>query len=175
MMDEELKKTKADIAKARHAASGLLKTAKLTSAPISINDLVNAAKLTFDLTVAPLPDKGFNGKGDAITQRHGDCVFIIYNNDKSVVRKRFSVAHEIGHLYLGHLHGNSSIDLNTDSFDEIEANAFAAHVLMPPNLLKNDIKSGNKNPEDLAKRYGVSVEAMWFQIRNSGLVNMLSK
>jgi Zn-dependent peptidase ImmA (M78 family) len=172
-MDEEPKKTRADLTKARHTAAGLLKSAKLSTAPISINDLVNTAKLTFDLTVAPMSDKDFNGKGDAMTQRRGDCVFIIYNNDKSVVRKRFSVAHELGHLYLGHLHGNSSIDLNTDSFDEIEANAFAAHILIPPNLLKNDIKLGNKNPEQLAKRYDVSLDAMWLQIRNSGLVNKL--
>lgn len=172
-MDEELKKTKADITKAKHTAIGLLKTAKITSIPIQINDLVNTAKLSFDLTVKPLPDKAFNSKGDALTQAHGDYIFIIYNDERPVVRKRFSIAHELGHLYLGHLHGNSSIDLNTDSFDEIEADAFAAHVLMPPDMLLKDIKSGNRNPEELAKKYNVSSEAMWRQIRNSGLINKL--
>jgi Zn-dependent peptidase ImmA (M78 family) len=172
-MDEELKKTKPDLAKARHCATGLFKAAKLTSIPIIINDLVNTAKASFDLTATAVPDKLFNGKGDAVTQRRDDYIFILYNDARSIVRKRFSVAHELGHLYLGHLHGNSSNDFNTDNFDEIEANAFAAHLLMPPTFLRKDIKSGIKDPEVLAKRYNVSVDAMWLQLRNSGLINQL--
>ena len=174
-MDDEPRNTRADIVKSRHCATGLFKAAKVTTIPIVVNDLVSAAKTEFDITVAPVSDKMFSGKGDAITQKRNDSIFIIYNDERPTVRKRFSVAHELGHLYLGHLHGNSSNDLDTDNFDEIEANAFAAHLLIPPNFLRKDIKNGMKDPEDLARRYGVSVEAMWFQIRNSGLVNVLSK
>lgn len=172
-MDEELKKTKADLVKARHAATGLSKIARVASIPVVINDLVKAAKAEFDITVASVLNAQFRGKGDAMTQKRGDSVFIIYNDDRPVVRKRFSVAHELGHLYLGHLHGNSSYDLNTNNFDEIEANAFAAQILMPPDLLRADIKAGLKDPERLAKKYNVSIDAMWLQIRNSGLVNSL--
>lgn len=173
MMDEDLKKTKPDLKKARHAAAGLFKAAKLTSSPIAINSLVNTAKEVYDVTVAAVPDKMFSGKGDAMTQMRGDMIFIVYNDDKPVVRKRFSVAHELGHLYLGHLHGHSSDDLDTENFDEIEANAFAAHLLMPPNLVRKDIKSGQKDPGQLAKKYNVSIDAMWLQLRNSGLINSL--
>lgn len=175
-MDEELKRTSPDIVKARHAAAGLLKSAKVTTSPVAVNDLVAAARSTFDITVAPLPNSQFNGKGDALTQARKQAIFIIYNNDKPTVRKRFSVAHEIGHLFLGHLHGNSSSDLSSEkNFDEIEANAFAAHVLIPPPMLRKDIKSGIKDPEKLAKKYNVSIGAMWLQIRNSGLVNSMMR
>lgn len=172
-MDEDLKKTKPDLVKARHAAAGLLKEAKLTTVPVVVNDLIKSARVTFDVTVAAAPDKLFKGKGDAMTQSRDSAIYIIYNDGRSVVRKRFSVAHELGHLYLGHLHGNSSSDLNTENFDEIEANAFAAQLLMPPSLLRKDIKAGIKNPEVLAKRYNVSIDAMWLQLRNAGLVNSL--
>lgn len=174
-MDEE-RKSSADLVKARHAAAGLLKAAKITAVPVAVNDIVNAAKATFNITVAPLPDSQFGGKGDALTQARDEAVFIIYNNDKPVVRKRFSVAHEIGHLFLGHLHGGSSSDINAEkNFDEIEANAFAAHILIPPILLGRDIKGGNKDVEKLAKKYNVSVDAMWLQIRNSGLVSAMMR
>lgn len=173
MMDEDQRKTKADLVKARHAATGLFKEAGLTAAPVVVNDLVQAAKATFDVTVAAVPDKMFRGKGDAMTQSRGSAIFIIYNDDKPVVRKRFSIAHELGHLYLGHLHGNSSSDLNTENFDEIEANAFAAQLLMPTTLLRKDIKAGTKDPEMLAKKYNVSIDAMWLQLRNAGLINSL--
>lgn len=175
-MDEDLRKTSADIVKARRAATGLLKAAKITTVPIVVNDLVSCANKIFDITVAALTDAEFSGKGDAVTQARGDAIFILYNNDKSVVRKRFSVAHEIGHLYLGHLHGSSSSDLNAEkNFDEIEANAFAAHVLIPPTILGRDIKGGNKDVDRLAKKYNVSTDAMWLQIRNSGLVNAMMR
>ena len=172
-MDEEPRKTKPDLTKARHCAAGLFKMAKLTVIPIIVNDLVNAARMDFDVTVAPVPDKMFKGKGDALTQTRDDAIFIVYNDERPIVRKRFSVAHELGHLYMGHLHGNSSNDLNTDNFDEIEANAFAAQLLMPPIFLRKDIKSGLKDPEQLAKKYNVSIDAMWLQLRNSGFINLM--
>lgn len=172
-MDEEQQKVKPDLLKARHSAAGLFKSAMITSIPVVVNNLVNVAKESFDVTVSAVPNKMFSGKGDAMTQKRDNFIFIIYNDERPVVRKRFSIAHELGHLYLGHLHGNSSIDFNTDNFDEIEANAFAAHLLIPPTFLRKDIKNGIKNPEQLAKRYDVSVDAMWFQLRNSGLINKL--
>lgn len=173
MMDEETRKTKPDLAKSRHAATGLFKLIKNNTIPVSINELIKVVIDTFEVTVAPAPKNLFQGKGDAMTQIRGESIFIVYDDNKPVVRKRFSVAHELGHLYLGHLHGHSSSDLNTESFDQVEANAFAAHLLMPPALLRRDIKGGLRNPSKLAEKYNVSTEAMWFQLRNAGLVNLL--
>ncbi len=173
MMDEEKQKDSPRLTEAKHAAKGLLKSAKLKSAPVEIRQLMATVKQTFDVTVRGVPNDMFSGKGDAMTQTRGECVFIIYNDSKPVVRKRFSVAHELGHLYIGHLHGNSSSDINSENFDEMEANMFAAYLLMPPELLRKDIKAGIKKPEDLAKKYGVSVEALWLQLRSTSLFKLL--
>lgn len=170
-MDEENQSKGPDLVNARHAAKALLKSAKITEAPIVINQILPVVKETFDVTISGLDDAAFSGKADAMTQRRGDYIFIIYNKSKSEVRKRFSVAHEIGHLYRGHLHGNSSIDLNSENFDEMEANTFAAHLLMPPDMLRKDIKAGVK-PEDLAKKYNVSLDAVWVQLRSTGLFKL---
>lgn len=170
-MDEENQSKGPDLANARHAAKALLKSAKVTEAPITINQILSAVKETFDVTISGLDDAAFSGKGDAMTQRRGDYIFIIYNKSKSEVRKRFSVAHEIGHLYRGHLHGNSSIDLNSENFDEMEANTFAAHLLMPPDMFRKDVKAGVK-PEELAKKYNVSLDAVWVQLRTTSLFKL---
>lgn len=172
-MDEEKQKDSPRLTEARHAAKGLLKAAKLESIPVEINQLMGTVRQTFDVTVKGVSNELFSGKGDAITQTRDKCIFIIYNDSKPVVRKRFSVAHELGHLYIGHLHGNSSSDLDSENFDEMEANTFAAYLLMPPDFLRKDIKAGMKNPEELAKKYNVSVDALWLQLRSTNLFKIL--
>lgn len=173
-MDEDQTQSGPRLKEARHAAQGILNSAGHESGVVEIKNLMVAVKQAFpDLTIAGLPGTHFRGKGDAMTQRRGNSIFIIYNEDMPIVRKRFSVAHEIGHLFMGHLHGNSSLDLNTQNYDELEAHAFAAELLMPPKLLKLDIKDGIKKPEELAKKYNVSVEALWIQLRNAKLLSML--
>jgi Zn-dependent peptidase ImmA (M78 family) len=172
-VDQENNNNGPGLTKARHAAKGLLKSAKIKTVPIEIKRIIGTVKESYDVTVKGVPNDMFSGKGDAMTQVRDDCIFIIYNESKPVVRKRFSVAHELGHLYIGHLHGNSSSDLNSQNFDEIEANTFAAYLLMPPDLLRKDIKSGIKLPEDLAKKYHVSVDAMWLQLRITNLYKIL--
>lgn len=173
-MEENEQKSSADRTKARHCAKGLLQSAKNKNVPIKINDVVIAAKNDFDVIVVAAPKGAFKGKGDALTQRRGNSIYIVYDQEKSVVRKRFSVAHELGHIYLGHLHGNSSVDINSTNFDEIEANIFAANILMPKKLLSDDIKSGMR-PEELAKKYEVSLESLWYQLTSEGLINLLHK
>jgi Zn-dependent peptidase ImmA (M78 family) len=172
-MEEERTSDGPRLTEAKHTAKGLLKSARLVAGPVSINAVFKKVQRTFDVTIRGVPDSMFNGKGDAITQTRGKSIFILYNDDRPVVRKRFSVAHELGHLHLGHLHGNSSLDLNSENFDEIEANTFAAHLLMPPDWLRKDIKAGINRPEDLSKKYQVSIDAMWFQLNTTNLFRLL--
>ncbi len=172
-MDDDRPKNGPRLTEARHAARGLLKSANIIVGPVVINHLLKSVTKLFDLTIKGVPDALFNGKGDAVTQNRGASIFILYNDERPLVRKRFSVAHELGHLYLGHLHGNSSTYLDAISFDEFEANTFAAHLLMPPTLLRDDIRAGKKDVEGLAKKYQVSVEAMWWQIDKTSLLKLL--
>jgi len=58
--------------------------------------------------------------------------FVLINQEKHPVRKRFTLAHEFGHHKLGHgAQLDSNIDLRDRRHTEIEANRFAGAFLMP--------------------------------------------
>lgn len=84
-------------------------------------------------------------------------------------RKRFTVAHELGHLL------TQSHDLKTQRrsashgrprLQETQANIFAANLLMPASLVYRHIRHGNRSIESLADRFMVSPEAMQIRIRS---------
>lgn len=55
---------------------------------------------------------------------------IFYNDNIKIGAQRFTIAHEIGHIVLEHF-------INSDAETrEIEANCFAANILMPINVLR---------------------------------------
>lgn len=69
---------------------------------------------------------------------------IIYFNDKkgNKERRRFTIAHELGHCLLNHnlyetKYRNSEIDYPYDSVEEMQANVFARDILMPAIILHN--------------------------------------
>lgn len=172
-MDEEtLLRNKPKLAEARHNAKALLEACGLQEAPIVLNQVVKRLQTEFVLTVRGtkehLPPEVF-----AITHTDDDGTIIGYNENATVTRQRFSVAHEIGHLKMGHTHGQSSIDLDSTDNDEMEANTFAAELLIPQAMLAKDIKNGIRDPEILAKRYQVSSDAMWWRLSKTGLMNKL--
>jgi Zn-dependent peptidase ImmA (M78 family) len=174
-MDEELKTNNGPrLTEARHAALGLLKSAKITVAPVQINDIYQHVKKTLGVMIVGVEESAIGAKIDAVTKPgDGKDVFIIYNKARHANRIRFSVAHELGHLHLGHVHGSSSIEIGSDNYDEIEANTFAAYLLMNPAMMRKDIKSGIKDVETLAKRYQVSTDAMWWHLDKAGLFKLL--
>lgn len=55
---------------------------------------------------------------------------IFYNDSISISSQRFTIAHEIGHIYLGHFVYSNPI------VREIEANIFASMLLMPISVLE---------------------------------------
>ncbi len=171
MDEEQALRNKPKLPEARHCAKKLLKSCPGKPHTV-LNDVVVLLKNDFTLIVRGtkehLPPDVY-----AITHRDGDCTIIGYNENASITRQRFSVAHEIGHLLMGHLHGRSSIELDTQDNDEMEANAFAAELLMPRASLAKDIKAGIKQPDVLAKKYQVSSDAMWWQLSKTGLMNLL--
>lgn len=161
------------VAEARHAAKALLKSAKITDAPIVLNTVIKLVPKSYNLVIRGTKNPAHIPKNcDAFTYKDGTITAIGYDERVAPVRQKFSVAHELGHLYMGHMHSNSSIDINSASHDEIEANRFAAQLIMPPEMLRKDIKSGIKDVKLLAKRYVVSEEALWWQISNSGLLKL---
>lgn len=108
------------------------------------------------------------------------------NSEHSCRRQRFTIAHEIGHFNL-HLQSNNEtfIDKNSSSAmyardrdsglglhkKEIEANSFAAALLMPKDLIEECLKekySHFNSIEDiswrLAKDFNVSEQAMTIRL-----------
>ena len=75
----------------------------------------------------------------AVFFQNGDPV-ILYDQSKSVGRIRFTVAHELGHLVLGHIVPGQRTTVNrepepTDHPVETAANQFAARLLAPACVL----------------------------------------
>jgi Zn-dependent peptidase ImmA (M78 family) len=98
------------------------------------------------------------------------------NSSHPIQRQRFTIAHEIGHLLL-HADENLHVDRNfpiglrsgisSKSVDanEIEANQFAAALLMPADFIAEDIKPFIGTDvmfaiRKLAQQYRVSEQAM---------------
>lgn len=112
-----------------------------------------------------------------------DKKLITVNKGHHINRQRFSIAHEIGHLLLGH---KKEIDVKTREAiyfrnevsslgidnDEIEANYFAANLLMPEEQIFNHLdkdKSFEENVSIIAKSFTVSEAATTRRFINLGL------
>ena len=118
---------------------------------------------------------------------------IAINSAHNLKRRRFTVAHELAHFLLAHKGGQDHIDwtftvLRRDgksseasNVQEIEANSFAANLLMPKEFLFNDLRlqAGSNGEIDLSKeqlaalarKYQVSETAMTFRLINLGLMS----
>lgn len=156
---------------ARNAARKLLSEFGLGKPPIILREAVACLAKKYDLSVYPW---AFSDKTNGV-QVTKDKEFVIgYNKTQHPHRQRFTVAHEIGHLVLGHTSKNHTVELNDVGPEEIEANQFAAELLMPLQMLKNDLQKGFSNPRVLASRYWVSEEAMWLRLKECNLLIKLN-
>lgn len=100
---------------------------------------------------------------------HGSSSGFVIHVDRNEpsVRQRFTAAHELGHFVL---HKDSIGDRVEDNYllrsrrmsnsQEIEANAFAADLLMPQHLIEMALASGITTVEALARKFQVSQTAM---------------
>ena len=112
-----------------------------------------------------------------------------YNSTHAPVRQRFTIAHEIAH-YVLHLKKNQKSQLFIDRFvfrrdensstgndrEEVEANRFAAMLLMPETFVRKVIERFDFDLDDseaidsLAKRFNVSTAAMTNRLTTLGLL-----
>lgn len=116
-----------------------------------------------------------------VLMRNSNVLMIGVNSKQSVQRQRFTVAHELGH-YILHEGISSHLDLDfrvnfrspessqATDVEEIEANYFAASILMPKSFLDMDnaveALDSDSKVESLAKRYKVSRHAMSLRLVN---------
>lgn len=117
---------------ARNAAWRCLIDYKVTSLPISVLGIARSAGIKVlknSATDLLLPSES------GISIIMGNKWVIIYNDKCSRQRCRFTVAHELGHIFLGHeLEKRNRITQTfkrSDSYAEHEANIFASRLLAP--------------------------------------------
>lgn len=97
---------------------------------------------------------------------------IEYNNTESPERRRFTVAHEIGHHVLEHgprPRGDLPANFRAGTQDPREraANQFAAELLMPAEALRTLVTSGKfRTVDELAAAFAVSKIAMGYRLTN---------
>jgi len=87
-------------------------------------------------------------------------------------RKRFSIAHEIGHVVLDHPLYVFPIEGRQDQILEREANAFAAEFLVPIAVLKQAFRVC-RDYEALAKKFMVDRDVMYYRFRDAGLLRQV--
>ena len=119
--------------------------------------------------------EGASGRAQVATTPDGQTAFLCeYNIDEVSYRSRFTIAHELGHVLLGHVkHGckplrDTSFPSHSLDVNEIAANNFAAELLMPENMVRHYFKA--KPPlGKIAEVFGVSEAAMMYRLKNLGL------
>lgn len=177
--------------KAEDRAREMLEKTHALTRPVDLRRILAALKL--ELRISPM-NEAYSGYL-AVDKR-----MIVVNERHPEVRRRFTVAHEIGHYDL-HRKGRDSADMFVDRADyfqdddkrevyyrhhhfgpadyrmEVEANAYAAGLLMPEKLLEQYLEQ-NANNIDLSKPEGVQMAAdafrvsrlaMGYRLRNLGL------
>jgi Zn-dependent peptidase ImmA (M78 family) len=159
----------------------VLYKADIAKAPVDLEKILNITGVT-----AEEADLGPDVSGLlAIHNGHG---MIAYSAEQSNQRQRFTIAHELGHFLLHKPDSEDTVFVDKDfivkyrsnkAYTEIElrqeqeANAFAASLLMPKDLLfeelsKENIRSMSESAliDELARTFDVSVPAMTFRLSN---------
>ena len=103
--------------------------------------------------------------------RDGDAVVLWVNGTQPAVRRRFTLAHELGHVRCGHDAGVAvdtfaTLSGRTTDSREVQANAFAAELLAPAAGVR-ELCDGEPTLEDvvrIAARYGISAIAALYRL-----------
>lgn len=112
---------------------------------------------------------------DALSRWIADRPFIMLaDNQESSVRRRFNVAHEIGHIILHNsvesIYDYSNIELK--NIIEKQANLFASHFLLPNNSFVDSLLSTSLEYfVELKKYWRVSIQAMLHKAHHLELIN----
>jgi Zn-dependent peptidase ImmA (M78 family) len=162
-------------------ASDLLERYSVTEPSVPVERLAHDLGLTVEYT-----DLGDEISGVLVMA--DDSATIGVNDSQPPVRQRFTIAHEIGHYILHRNWSELFIDKEYEARfrdsrssrskhpEEIQANMFAAALLMPENFLKaiveeNAIDIGDdEQVAKLAELFQVSLAAITYRMTNLGIL-----
>ncbi|MBQ3557824.1 MAG: ImmA/IrrE family metallo-endopeptidase [Oscillospiraceae bacterium] len=162
---------------ARDAAWKILLDCGVERLPVDLKDICR------QLGVRVRRYADVRGMSDAALQADGLTFFswgkpvILYNQDKPPARIRFTIAHELGHLVLGHVAPRQRTTVNrepspTDDPIETAANQFAARLLAPACVLWGmDIHTS----EEISELCNISKQAAEFRAERMAVLYQRGK
>lgn len=162
-------------------AKNVLREHGLTSIPI--DPVVLANRVGMSVRNAKFSDDTLVG----MIAKRGPNVQLLVNQSDPPHRKRFTIAHELGHHFLHLFEDGEFIDgeADLDMFrggkeaedaaspsrrKEIQANMFAAALLMPEDAVR-DLWPEAESVPDMARKFNVSEAAMRNRLRALGLLD----
>jgi Zn-dependent peptidase ImmA (M78 family) len=168
----------------RTRAEALLEQLDMRSVPIDVHRV--ARELRLRIVTANL-GAGVSG---LLVQKPGAPTVICVHEGDPILRQRFTIAHEIGHHHLGHtLQGDAQIHVDRGIVAQrtarssegvdlscVEANQFAASLLMPAELIRARAAELAQGPlldvhlSALAAEFQVSEQAMAIRLVTLDLV-----
>lgn len=102
---------------------------------------------------------------------NGVPIIVINKHKGTSVRRRFSLAHELGHLVLHKDLQDREFRDRSNMFEQ-EANLFAEHFLMPSDSFENSIISPKLDHfVQMKEEWGVSIAAMIYHCGQLGVIN----
>lgn len=162
-------------------AATILKEHKCMSPGFSLSNLVKRLKIELESKELESNISGYSAFRDGKKA-------IVVNNGHPKARRRFTIAHELGHLLLHdfnefNFNDNEKVyfrnDISASGMDEyeVEANYFAACLLMPKNLVKKEfeqlgdsISISEDQLNSFSEKFGVSTTAMTIRLVKLGLI-----
>jgi hypothetical protein len=150
----------------RRQATRLLDSASVSHEPVSLRDVVSALNLELvGKTREPFTS-------EAALEPLGDGRPPAPNGSGESGRRRFTIAHEIGHFVLHEERRRPGSDGAVDEAggaEEREADTFAAELLMPEHLVREAVREHGPDATRLADRFEVGRKAMQTRLRELGL------
>ena len=170
--------------RAERAAERLLAQHQITRPPVDVEALAHAEAIL--VVHRRFKDADVSG----MLFRDGDHHVIGVNSAHPAARRRFTIAHELGHRAL---HPGRELILDVpvrvnlrdktssmaSDLEEIEANAFAAALLMPEQMIRDQLSQlpaiKRREPDAtaaaLSRIFKVSISALNFRLINLGLTS----
>lgn len=117
------------------------------------------------------------GVMSAATVKHEDKIAIWINDHHGHPRQMANLAHEIGHLELGHQHAPILNDSGCREHDaDVEAEAdFFGSVLLVTDRMALDVVGMGEPIDEAAQRCGVSRQLMQWRVNDSGAAKRIQR
>ena len=171
---------KPDFDKCTRVATNLLYRQNISNRILNIQNLLYDKNILFDSiqtyclhTHTPInhflsENKDVLRDGCTIYDRESNYYIILYNDEiKNFEHRNWTLAHEIGHIYLNHT--------KDDDLEEIEAHFFASQLFMPEYSLFMMAKEyGRISHYDLVEIFGVSESAAYKRLTTMKRKTMFS-